>query len=497
MNYQSFMPTLIENALETFKQSLSSFVENMDCSSEKSTTAEIINEFAIALEEASGEACRNAFKEFIESHDTIEEVVHRGGNPYKFKKVISKTFLTRFGEVEIDRRYYHCHSAGGPGVLPLDEQIDMQNRFVMSDVVEFLLYGVGKLIPTDLAEMFAKINHFKPSAELIHDIVNQDGQAFHNFLNSGDDGGSIRTVTPPAETPTAMVASIDGGNLHVREPGKKKGAKTKRPGKNFGDTEKDEKRSSYKNAMIGTISYYNTAEVIDFKTQEQVIEPCRINTTYIGRMPEERFPTFKKEFKSLVVDAEDQLPEGTEKILLMDGARGLWSYVDGNPIFDDYIKVVDFFHAAEHLSLLAQALFGANSTEAEKWYERWASKIKHEPEAVSAMIRSAIRYRRVNRLKGARLEAMEKELTFFDRNQDRMGYSDLVDRALPIGSGPVEAACKTIVKSRFCQSGMRWSIQGGQNVMNLRVLQKSEQWEDAWEAYSEAGGYQAYCQHAA
>ena len=69
---------------------------------------------------------------------------------------------------------------------------------------------------------------------------------------------------------------------------------------------------------------------------------------------------------------------------------------------------------------------------------------------------------------------MEKELTFFDRNQDRMGYSDLVDRALPIGSGPVEAACKTIVKSRFCQSGMRWSIQGGQNVMNLRVLQKSE-----------------------
>ena len=113
------------------------------------------------------------------------------------------------------------------------------------------------------------------------------------------------------------------------------------------------------------------------------------------------------------------------------------------------------------------------------------------------MIRSAIRYRRVNRLKGARLEAMEKELTFFDRNQDRMGYSDLVDRALPIGSGPVEAACKTIVKSRFCQSGMRWSIQGGQNVMNLRVLQKSEQWEDAWEAYSEAGGYQAYCQHAA
>ena len=66
------------------------------------------------------------------------------------------------------------------------------------------------------------------------------------------------------------------------------------PERTLGDTEKDEKRSSYKNAMIGTISYYNTAEVIDFKTQEQVIEPCRINTTYIGRMPERAIPYFQK-----------------------------------------------------------------------------------------------------------------------------------------------------------------------------------------------------------
>jgi hypothetical protein len=77
-----------------------------------------------------------------------------------------------------------------------------------------------------------------------------------------------------------------------------------------------------------------------------------------------------------------------------------------------------------------------------------------------------------------------------------MGYSELVERGLPIGSGPVEAACKMIVKSRFCQSGMRWSIQGGQNVMNLRVIQKSSQWDKTWNTFQETGGYQTHHQAA-
>jgi len=496
MNYQSFMPTLIENTLEVFKQSLSTFVEKQDSSSENSISSDLITAFGVALEEASGKACRRALKFFIEAHESDEEFIFRDGKRCKSNKVIAKTFLTRFGEIEIDRRYYK-HWDSGPGSFPLDEQIDMQDRFVMSDVVEFLLYGVAKLTPSDLADLFAKISHFKPSESLIQNITNQDGQALHNFLQSNDVGESIRVVTPPSEMPTAMVASMDGANLHVRVPGKKKGAKTKRPGKNTGDAEKEVKSSCYKNAMIGTISYYNTAEVIDFTTQEPVIVPSRINSTYIGRMPEERFPTFKKEFESLVGDSENELPEGAVKILLMDGALGLWSYADENPIFDDYIKVVDFFHAAEHLSLLAEALFGSKKSEAQKWYERWLSKIKHEQGAVPAMLRSAGRYQLENQLKGARLTDTNTQITFFNRNQHRMGYSDLVARALPIGSGPVEAACKTIVKSRFCQSGMRWSIQGGQNVMNLRVVQKSEQWDQVWGAYTDAGGYQANYKNAA
>ena len=64
-----------------------------------------------------------------------------------------------------------------------------------------------------------------------------------------------------------------------------------------------------------------------------------------------------------------------------------------------------------------------------------------------------------------------------------MAYFDFRSRGLLIGSGPVEAACKTIVKARLCGSGMRWGLPGGQHVLNLRVMRKSNRWETSWKYY--------------
>jgi len=64
-----------------------------------------------------------------------------------------------------------------------------------------------------------------------------------------------------------------------------------------------------------------------------------------------------------------------------------------------------------------------------------------------------------------------------------MTYADFRRRGLPIGSGPVEAACKSVVKTRMCRSGMRWSREGGQKILNLRVVVKSDRWDGFWENY--------------
>ncbi len=64
-----------------------------------------------------------------------------------------------------------------------------------------------------------------------------------------------------------------------------------------------------------------------------------------------------------------------------------------------------------------------------------------------------------------------------------MTYAAFRERGLPIGSGPVEAACKTLVKTRLCRSGMRWSRKGGQRILDLRTYVKSHRWDAFWNEY--------------
>jgi hypothetical protein len=83
----------------------------------------------------------------------------------------------------------------------------------------------------------------------------------------------------------------------------------------------------------------------------------------------------------------------------------------------------------------------------------------------------------------SRLKELQKELTFFKRNNRLMTYADFREKGFPIGSGPVEAAAKVLVKQRLCRSGMRWSRSGGQHVLTLRAYMKSGTWDEMWNAY--------------
>jgi len=73
--------------------------------------------------------------------------------------------------------------------------------------------------------------------------------------------------------------------------------------------------------------------------------------------------------------------------MLCDGARGIWKYVDPNPQFDEYEKLLDLYHASEHLSKAAEALLGKASLEAKKWYESWYDMLIKEEGACDTIPR--------------------------------------------------------------------------------------------------------------
>jgi len=75
---------------------------------------------------------------------------------------------------------------------------------------------------------------------------------------------------------------------------------------------------------------------------------------------------------------------------------------------------------------------------------------------------------------------LEKALTYFRNQRWRMRYAQYRRANLPIGSGVVEAACKTLVTQRFKCSGMRWGMAGGQAILTCRSVIQSGRWERAW-----------------
>ena len=199
--------------------------------------------------------------------------------------------------------------------------------------------------------------------------------------------------------------------------------------------------------------------------------------------PLDRAPTLKAKFEQELQETESRLSDDVVRSALCDGARGLWTYIDDNPLYDDYEKLVDYHHAAEHLSKAAEAIFGKGSPKAQNWYDKYCAKLQGEDGAAKRVLGCLDYHQRTARLSQSRRAALDMEQTFFARNAHRMDYADFRENGWPIGSGPVEAACKSVVKTRLCRSGMRWSRDGGQHILSLRTYLKSNRWNAMWKQY--------------
>ena len=172
-----------------------------------------------------------------------------------------------------------------------------------------------------------------------------------------------------------------------------------------------------------------------------------------------------------------------ERVVLADGKREIWRTVDELSVFDGFTRILDFYHAAQHLSKAAEHLFGKASAKADRWYRSWRHKLRHEPGAVDGLLRSLSYHHRKLRRRSERYRQATTELGYFRNNRDKMDYARYHASGLIISSGPGEAAAKTIVGHRLKRSGMRWTRQGGQQILNLRVHVQSKRWDAFWNWY--------------
>jgi hypothetical protein len=83
--------------------------------------------------------------------------------------------------------------------------------------------------------------------------------------------------------------------------------------------------------------------------------------------------------------------------------------------------------------------------------------------------------------RGERRKQAIKEIAYFKGNASRMRYGEYRRQGLFVGSGVVEAGCKTIISKRLKQSGMQWTVRGANSIIALRSTCLSGRWEEFWQ----------------
>ncbi len=426
--------TLTMNAKE---QKLSLVVDLKNGRLGKNLSADEAENVVMHLEEALQETGREAFKQWLLRFESDADVLVVNGKTYRFKMTAEKEFLTKFGHVTIP-------------VACLD-----------------------------------KVASFSCSKAGVQNIVDEMGE----YLEEHEDElmESVRIVEELPVTEIECVAiSLDGVNVWLNTPGPKKGRPTERP-KDEASMSR-ETASCYKNAMVGIVSFYG--EVPPEKPGKTSVKalanrpgPKRLAGHVTARMPEDKFPTFRRKIETEIHSAIERLPPDVTKILLNDGGTNLWTYADAEPLYDDFEKIVDFHHVLEHVSSGAEGIFGKGTAEGKVWYRKMEGTLLSYEDGADRVIRSLEYYSNGYKYKKSSRKLIESCLTFMRNNVHRMEYKRFRDNDWPIGSGPVEGACKNIVKKRMCQSGQRWSLQGGQAVLSLRAIVKSNRWSIFWNAY--------------
>jgi Uncharacterised protein family (UPF0236) len=409
----------------------------------------------MAVRSTMHRAGASVIEKLLNAHPQAESAMAcRCGHQARFHQMRPKQILTALGRIRIERPYYvctHCHQ----GQSPRDRQLDVEGteyspavRRMIAIVGSEGSFEQGRQQLADLAGLEVTTKAVERQAEAVGaDIAN--GEQSH--IES-----AIQLELPEVRTDkiSVMYVEMDGTGIPVVK------AETEgRQGKTEGQP------AHTREVKLGCVF---TQTGIDEEGRPVRDED---STTYTGAI--ETADVFGKR---VYREAWDRgWDRAKTKVVLGDGALWIWNIADEH--FPGAIQIVDLYHARQHLWELAGRLFPAD----EKQRKTWASRLEKKLDAgkVETVVKNI---RAVSAPTTALAELIENEAEFFQRNAERMRYARFRAQKLFVGSGVVEAGCKTVIGRRLKMSGMFWTVRGANSIIALRCNRVSGKFTDYWDS---------------
>ena len=345
----------------------------------------------------------------------------------------------------------HCHT----GQFPADVELDIAET-EFSPGVRRMQAVVGQEVPFDrgrqwmqlLADLEVTTKGVERTAEATgDDIARREQQEIHRALQ-------LDLPVAVGEPVSFLYVEMDGTGVPVVQK-----ETLGRQGKNEGQP------AHTRESKLGCVFTQTGWDQEGYPIRDPH------STTYVGAIE-----TAEEFGRRLYVEAWKRgWSRAQNKVVLGDGAEWIWNLADQH--FPGAIQIVDLYHARQHLWELARKLYPNDEIQQKRWIMVQQNRLDQgKIETLVAALQS------IDPANPEVAEKLRTEAEYFERNAERMRYPKFRSQHLFVGSGVIEAGCKTVIGSRLKRSGMFWTVRGANAILALRCCQLNGRFEDYWEA---------------
>ncbi len=375
--------------------------------------------------------------------------VRLGADEYRRNRKTPRTVACLFGPITLCRCVYQALAPGEAGIFPLEYALGLVAHAATPALADVAGRLVAELTQQQTLAVLRERHNVSWSVGLLRKVTAALADGFAPLRHAAQLAQLLVWLRKAAKSQGNFAPTLAVGRDGVMIP----------------------MRPCWEEASTATISVYDR-------------RGRRLGTVYLGQMPEAGQGTLTAQLTRLLTDLLTAWRGALPRLVyITDAGTHPQDYFRYNlawmkhPRTGEALKwewIVDYFHACEYLSKLADALFGTGR-EAAAWAKKMRRMLKTKTAGIQRVLRSAAALRARRGLHGCRQD-FDRAINYLRKYRKHMHYAACRRRKLPIGSGVTEAACKTIFGQRFKQSGMRWHGPQGQHVLDLRVILKSGVW---------------------
>ena len=377
------------------------------------------------------------------------------GHHAQYQALRSKPILTVLGPARVSRPYYLC-SQCHHGQFPADAELDVEGTQV-SPGVRRMMAMVGATAPFDQGREQLKI---LAGLEVTTKAVERTAEAIGENIAAREQA----EIQQAMQLDLSIVVGEPVPILYVQMDGTGVPVVKKETVGRKGKT--DGQPAPTREVKLGCVFTQTKWD----KKGYPIRDPD--STTYTGAIE-----TAEEFGKRIYLEAwKCGWSRAQKKVVMGDGAEWIWNLADQH--FPGAVQIVDLYHARQHLWDLARKLYPNDQVAQKAWMKLHQKRLLDK----GKIERLVLALRAIDSTNAELLEKIRIEADYFERNAQRMRYPKFRRQHLFVGSGVIEAGCKTVIGSRLKQSGMFWTLRGANSIIALRSCHLNARFEDYWEA---------------